>query len=898
MQRPGWLNFSNWRAGKPLLLVLLCMIAIPLTLPYWLRPLLNQSLPGAAHWLTGLELQLHIDHLSWQRLDISTARLQLTDGSEAELHNLHLEFPALWQNRQTHPRRLDIEQLTITLNQQGSQLAVAGVSQAGRKAGERLETAIEQQQPINLPQLQDWLALPLDSIRIHTLSVHHPWLDASLASQLNVQQWRVYGDVQLKGLDQPWQLESQLSQSGQLLLQLSEQETLLLQLYANIQQDQGNTRIDLRQQLELAALYPRLQQASSSGLPVPTGLPIPGPQLISTVELQLPAAALLPRDLSIHSNTRLPLATGTRQPWQQLDGELQISLDHNAGAQWDWQILSPTFSLAYQPADGQRLQVRASQLQVSGQCDDNLRRCEFTQQGEVGLQQSGQSLTVNPAVTGVWENEQLDISANPTLTASTPFGPLNANASTSIHWQSEQIRLTINSLQARLQPDKRFRTQTGWSSQPLLMKLQEAANLTLIPHPQLGYRIEAAPWKITTDPLRLTRNKDYIQLGGGSLECQPSMSFPQCQLDLRVRDSHLDPWPIPAARLFGPLRWQASSNQIDADLQLQAANQQLLLRSRLQHNLSSGDGSAQWHLDRFNLNWQAMGLKDMENLTGVQLLAGQLSGQGWLDWDKQGELHPDMMLRADDISLIWNNSLSVEGWDFLLALREPPGSKGAGYVADAQLTASTLNNGLNFSNLLARARLQIPADFSWYLLDLEEINTDVLGGRIHIPAAHYDSREAVNAFNVSINNLQLAEMAALEPSAEVQANGVMDGLLPIVITAAGPSVPDGTLFARAPGGAIRYHNDTSINLSNADPTVGLAMQALKNFQFRELGSTINYQPDGSLHLAMKFEGKNPDFFGGQSTNLNINLDYNLLDLLESLRVADDIISRVEKKYGQ
>ena len=40
----------------------------------------------------------------------------------------------------------------------------------------------------------------------------------------------------------------------------------------------------------------------------------------------------------------------------------------------------------------------------------------------------------------------------------------------------------------------------------------------------------------------------------------------------------------------------------------------------------------------------------------------------------------------------------------------------------------------------------------------------------------------------------------------------------------------------------------------------------------------------------------PDFFDGQKTHLNVNLDYNLLDLLESLRIANDVIEKVEQKY--
>ena len=76
----------------------------------------------------------------------------------------------------------------------------------------------------------------------------------------------------------------------------------------------------------------------------------------------------------------------------------------------------------------------------------------------------------------------------------------------------------------------------------------------------------------------------------------------------------------------------------------------------------------------------------------------------------------------------------------------------------------------------------------------------------------------------------------------------------------------------------------------------MAMTLLQDFQYNELESAIRYQPDGSLNLGLAFAGHNPDFFDGQSTRLNVNLEYNLLDLLHSLRVTDNLVQELEQKY--
>merc|ERR1711879_543777 len=373
-------------------------------------------------------------------------------------------------------------------------------------------------------------------------------------------------------------------------------------------------------------------------------------------------------------------------------------------------------------------------------------------------------------------------------------------------------------------------------------------------------------------------------------------------------------WPLPDMQLDASLELDLMAADINTRLSLQAAQQQLQLRGFVQHQMDSGVGALQWHLQQARLNWDNMGLGELSTLTSIQLLGGQVSGQGWVDWSlEQGHVEPDLMLRGDDISLIYDNTIVADHWSLLLSMQseadpyplptqqnrsssQPRFSQvdSKQWVVDAQVAGESLNSGVELTNVLARSRLRLTPD--WFELNLYEIHMDLLGGQVQVPAARYDSRKDINAFGVELYRLQLTELAALEPNAGVEATGVLDGVLPVVLTAEGPTVPGGNLFARSPGGVLRYNTDTSASLKQADPTVGLAMQALENFHYTELNSGITYAADGALNLALQFQGANPDFFDGQATHLNVNLDYNLLDLLESLRVASDVVSRLEEKY--
>ncbi|UTW48452.1 YdbH domain-containing protein [Bacterioplanoides sp. SCSIO 12839] len=423
-----------------------------------------------------------------------------------------------------------------------------------------------------------------------------------------------------------------------------------------------------------------------------------------------------------------------------------------------------------------------------------------------------------------------------------------------------------------------------------------------------------------------------VNITNSSVECLPQITRNlsnhkadiHCQLSLASTPSNFQQWPIPDMSIRGPLNLtlpleqetsqpQASDKPtvIDAELVFSLADQALQLRSHIKHEQQAGaqlsSGSMQWQLQDTPLNWNALGLSELTNLTKLQLLNGSLSGQGWLDWqqtpDQQWQLKPDFMLRFDELAATYDNSISLENWRGLFAIRRPLNFTGTDsdtnfndYIIDAQIAGESVNTGIQLSNILARSQTRIPADLSSALIEVYEVHTELLGGRVRLPLMKFDTRKDVNAFGIEVDNIQLSELAKLEPNAEVEATGVLDGVLPIVITQAGVQIPGGNLFARDPGGVIRYNNATSQALKSSDQTVGLAMQLLEDFHYNQLESGVEYQPDGELNLALQFQGNNPEFFGGQATHLNVNLDYNLLDLLESLRISNDLIQKVEEKY--
>ena len=879
--------------------------ALLLALPTLLKPLLNQWLP---QWLGSTEQPavVHIRELSWRALELDRLQLTLADGTLIQLQELSLSY-RLTELVRGHLRDLHIRSVVLNMPAPSAEkVAIAAASSAEQAARSQFN------QPVQIPAFSQWLSLPVNDVQVDSFHFQHPAFSAELTAHLTPAQWRINGSSQLDNQPLPWQIEFQLQHSGDWLLLLSEQNTLLMQLYGHVQQDNDVTRIHLDQRADIAALSERLPQLA--------GLPLPFSQLHIQSELQLPNQGVLPRDAIVGSLIRAttwPQALPGDLHWQ--SGEWLLTLTkEKADSHWQFRLDGQPQQLQLGASlTGQPLTLRSDQ-QLSGWCDATLSQCEGS---------------------GTITNNLLGAAAQPLAAAI--FAP-------SFHWQqgaAATLRLPSDvSSQAALadvfalpliQADVRgellaslspqgdwqlssaagFHSQLilpatgGWTVPPLqlqlLPQLQLHGNLNAV---RASERLRMNDLTAELQPLQITNaaggQHSELKLETGRIRCRPEIFSSglnsDCQLQLSLAKSGIRGWPLPDVQLSGPFSLNIDDSRqqqrLSARLQLTAAAQQARVRLNLQHDLLSGNGSLQWHLDDLALNWNNMKLGEMTALTRLELLGGTLSGQGWSDWQLTPDglqITPDLMLRADNISAVYDNSIGLDGWNALTALRRPFNGD---YLLDAQFSGNSLNPGIELKDLLARSQTRIPADFSWALIEIQEMHTDILGGRIHTPLIRYDTRKAINAFGIELEHIQLAQLAALEPGADVQANGTLDGVIPIVISPEGVQVPGGNLFARDPGGVIRYHNSTSESLARSDQSVGMAMQLLQNFHYDQLQSGIQYQPDGSLNLGLQFQGNNPDFFGGQKTHLNVNLDYNLLDLLESLRVTQDIISKLEEKY--
>lgn len=177
-------------------------------------------------------------------------------------------------------------------------------------------------------------------------------------------------------------------------------------------------------------------------------------------------------------------------------------------------------------------------------------------------------------------------------------------------------------------------------------------------------------------------------------------------------------------------------------------------------------------------------------------------------------------------------------------------------------------------------------------LALRDIKAELFGGSVSSSGLTYDWSAQENRMEVAIDHLDLSHMLAMAAYDSVQATGLLSGRLPISLRGTTPSIGAGSLAAEVPGGSIRYRAASS---DTGNPALDFVNQALSNYQYDVLDTSVDYRSDGELALAVRLQGQNPDVNSGQRINLNLNISDNIPDLLRSLQAGRSIAETLERQ---
>lgn len=168
-------------------------------------------------------------------------------------------------------------------------------------------------------------------------------------------------------------------------------------------------------------------------------------------------------------------------------------------------------------------------------------------------------------------------------------------------------------------------------------------------------------------------------------------------------------------------------------------------------------------------------------------------------------------------------------------------------------------------------------------LKLGKTRGGFLGGEFAIDNAEWPFNKD-QAVTVSLVEIDLEKLLELDQKQGIVITGRVSGELPIFYDGEHFLIEDGNLF-NVGNGLIQVFNNPAVEeLKITNTQLKLAFDALENLHYHQLKSEVSMANDGYMLLVTAIKGKNPDL--DNEVNLNLNLSYDLLGLLESLNITE------------
>tara|TARA_B110000467_G_C18226503_1_gene426138 strand:- start:182 stop:1045 length:864 start_codon:yes stop_codon:yes gene_type:complete len=170
-----------------------------------------------------------------------------------------------------------------------------------------------------------------------------------------------------------------------------------------------------------------------------------------------------------------------------------------------------------------------------------------------------------------------------------------------------------------------------------------------------------------------------------------------------------------------------------------------------------------------------------------------------------------------------------------------------------------------------------------FKLSASKLKADALGGSFYIPKLQWPFEEG-HSVNVQLNSIDLEQVLALDKKQGIVVTGNISGQIPVTFDGEKYIIEKGELYNISDGLIQVSDNPAVAELKANNSQLQLAFDALQNLHYHQLSSAVSMADDGYMLLETVIKGRNPDI--DNDVNLNLNLSYDLLGLLESLAITE------------
>jgi hypothetical protein len=189
------------------------------------------------------------------------------------------------------------------------------------------------------------------------------------------------------------------------------------------------------------------------------------------------------------------------------------------------------------------------------------------------------------------------------------------------------------------------------------------------------------------------------------------------------------------------------------------------------------------------------------------------------------------------------------------------------------------------------AEVETALSWSGDTVSVRRTTAEVLGGRARAEPFDYHIPTGEAYLTLDLENLDLAEILALEGD-QVTGTGRLNGTLPVTVRGNAPSIDGGQVRADAPGGRLQV--SSALAGGTGMPGLDFALRALQNFDYQVLQGDVAYTEEGDLTLGVRLEGRNPEVEGGRPIHYNLTVTENIPTLLRSLRLESQLTRGIER----
>jgi hypothetical protein len=169
-----------------------------------------------------------------------------------------------------------------------------------------------------------------------------------------------------------------------------------------------------------------------------------------------------------------------------------------------------------------------------------------------------------------------------------------------------------------------------------------------------------------------------------------------------------------------------------------------------------------------------------------------------------------------------------------------------------------------------------------FTLSANKLKADVLGGSFFVPTINWPFEHG-HSVNVQLKSIDLEQVLALDEKQGIVVTGKISGQLPVTFDGDKYMIKEGELHNSSNGLIQVIDNPAVAALKANNSQLKLAFDALQNLHYHQLSSAVSMADDGYMQLDTVIKGRNPDL--DNDVNLNLNLSYDLLGLLESLSIT-------------